>query len=134
VDIYALGSILYEMLTGRPPFPGDDPFVVASARLIGDPPAPRTLNPDISPQAEEIVLRALRRDPAERYPSARAMKEDLEHPERVTVSGIRDKLVPVTRWGKSLRWARHIFVVVVLPILAQVALFALLWWRLTRKR
>src|SRR5579864_7705273 len=70
VDIYALGAMLYEMLTGHPPFEGDDPFVVASARQISDPKAPRALNPEISAQTEEIVLRALRRRPSERYASA----------------------------------------------------------------
>ena len=134
VDVYALGAVLYEMLTGRAPFPDDDPFAVASARLIGDPVAPRTLNPDISPEAEEIVLRALRRNPAERYPSAAAMKEDLDHPERVAISGIRDRLKPVTPGRRRLRLARHVAVVFVLPVAFQVALFALLWWHLARKR
>src|SRR5262249_48162315 len=80
VDIYAVGAMLYEMLTGQAPFPGDDPFVVASARTLGDPPAPRTLNPRLSPQTEEIVLRALRRDPAERDATAAALKTDLANP------------------------------------------------------
>jgi serine/threonine-protein kinase len=82
-DIYALGAMLYEMLTGRAPFEGDDPFVVASARQIGDPPAPREICPDISEEVEEIALRALRRDPAERYATAAAFKADLDDPGRV---------------------------------------------------
>jgi serine/threonine protein kinase len=134
VDIYGLGAVLYEMLTGQAPFPDDDPFAVASARLIGDPAAPRSVNPDISPQAEEIVLRALRRKPLERYPSAAAMKQDLDHPERVVLSGIRDRLKPVTRWRRRLRMARHVALMGMLPVLIQVALFGLLWWHLARKR
>lgn len=134
VDVYGLGAVLYEMLTGQAPFPDDDPFAVASSRLIGDPPAPRTLNPEISPQAEEIVLRALRRKPAERYPSAAAMKEDLDHPQRVALSGICDRLKPVTRWRRRLRMVRHLAIMAVLPVAVQVALFGLMWWHFARGR
>jgi serine/threonine protein kinase len=134
VDIYALGSMLYEMLTGHPPFEGDDPFVVASARQIGDPRAPRALNPDISESIEEVVLRALRRDPAERYTSAAAMKADLDQPLDVHVSGLAGRLVAVTRWRKGLRTIRYLFIVVVAPIAFLVASFVLLWWHLAQKR
>jgi serine/threonine-protein kinase len=127
VDIYGAGTMLYEMLTGQPPFPGDDPFVVASSRLLGDPPAPRTVNPKISRQTEEIVLRALRRDPAERYPSAAAMKADIDAPERVVVSGLADRLRPVTRWRRRLRLARHISMYFAIPVVSQIVLFLLLW-------
>jgi serine/threonine protein kinase len=133
VDIYALGAILYEMLTGYPPFEGDDPFVVASARQIGDPKAPRALNPAVSVQAEEIVLRALRRDPTERYASAVELKADLDHPVRVQVSGLADHLVAVTRWRKGLRLMRYVAWVGVAPIAFLVGLFRLLWWYLERK-
>jgi len=133
VDIYGVGTLLYEMLTGKTPFPGDDPFVVASARLLGDPPAPRTLNPAISREVEEIVLRALRRDPNQRYPSAAAMKADLDHAERVTVTGLSARLQPVTRWRRTLRFARHIAIWVLLPVASQIALFLLLWRHLTHK-
>jgi serine/threonine protein kinase len=126
VDIYSVGAMLYEMLTGRAPFPGDDPFVVGSARLVGDPPALRALDPKISRQAEEIVLRALRREPAERYPSVAAMKEDLDHPERVVVSGFSDRLRPVTRWRRGLRMARYVAIFGVAPVAAQIVLFLLL--------
>jgi serine/threonine protein kinase len=133
VDIYGVGAMLYEMLTGRAPFPDDDPFIVASARLIGDPPAPRSLNPDISAAAEEIVLRALRRDPADRYPSAAAMKDDLDHPERVVVSGICDRLQPVTRWRRTLRLVRYIAMTGLVPVALLLAMFRLLWWYFERK-
>ena len=115
------------MLTGRAPFPGDDPFVIASARTLGDPAAPRVLNPRLSAEAEEITLRALRRDPGERYASAAAMKADLDDLARVVVTGLADHLRPVTAWARRLRVARYIFVVCVLPVVAQVAVFTLLW-------
>src|SRR5262249_22062389 len=107
VDIYAIGAVLYEMLTGQVPFPGDEPFVVASARLLGDPRAPRAVNPRISQEAEEIVLRALRRDPSERYANAAAMKKDLDSPTQVVLSGLAGRLRPVTRWRRILRRARY---------------------------
>ena len=133
VDIYALGAMLYEMLTGYPPFEGDDPFVVASARQIGDPKAPRTYDPRISVQAEEIVLRALRRDPLERYASVSAMKADLDRPAQVMVSGLAGRLVAVTRLRTAARWMRYIALVAVAPLASLVVLFRLLWWCLERK-
>lgn len=134
VDIYGIGAVLYQMLTGRQPFPDDDPFQIASARTIGDPTAPRRLNPKISAQVEEIVLRALRRDPAERYPSVAALKADLDRPEQVTVSGLCDRLRPVTAWRRRLRLARTIAIVAVLPVASQVILFGLLWHHLAHQR
>lgn len=132
-DVYALGAILYTMLTGQAPFPDDDPFVVASARILGDPPSPRSLNPCLSRQAEEIALRALRRDPAERYPSAAAMKADLDDPVRVVVTGLCDRLQPVTLGRRARRIARQILLVGVVPVATQVALFGLLWHHFAHK-
>jgi serine/threonine protein kinase len=85
-DIYSLGAVLFEMATGTVPFEGSTPFQIMNARLTGDPPAPRTMNPDISPEVEEIILHAMERDPDERYPSAIAMKAELDAPETVTVT------------------------------------------------
>ena len=133
-DIYALGGILYKMLTGAVPFSGDDPFAIRSVRLTGDPVAPRKLNPRISPQAEEIVLRALQRDPARRYPTAAAMKTDLDAPEDVRVTGLCDSLQKSTRWRRFLLLARWIAVVCILPLVIQVLLFLLLWHHYAGKR
>jgi len=133
VDIYALGAMLYEMLTGQPPFEGDDPFVVASARQIGDPRAPRELCPAISEQAEEIVLRALRRDPTERYATAAALRADLEAPAQVVVSGLSRRLIEVTPGRKRLRYLRFITLTVLLPVATLMASFVLLWSFLARQ-
>ena len=133
VDIYALGAMLYEMLTGHAPFENDDPFVVASARQIGDPKPLRALNPAISKQAEEIVLRALRRDPGERYRSVAELKADLDCPTRVHVSGLCERLVEVTPWRRRLRLLRFISLITLTPIAIMVASFRVLWWCLERK-
>jgi eukaryotic-like serine/threonine-protein kinase len=133
VDIYALGAILYEMLAGHPPFEGDDPFVVASIRQIADPRAPRALDSSISCQAEEIVLRALRRDPAQRYQSCAELRADLDHPTAVRVSGLSENLVEVTAWRICLRRMRFVALVGIAPVVLLAGSFRLLWWYLERR-
>jgi serine/threonine-protein kinase len=134
VDIYAIGAILYEMLTGHVPFEGDDPLAVASARRVADPTAPRALNPAISAQTEEIVLRALRRDPRERYATAASFRAALDHPLTVRVSGLANRLIEVTPWRKAARWIGHIAAVAIVPKAVFVALFFLLWWLFAHRR
>jgi serine/threonine protein kinase len=125
--------MLYEMLTGHPPFEGDDPFVVASARQIGDPKPPRAHSPTLSLQAEEIVLRALRRNPTERYASVVELKADLDSPAQVRVSGLSERLVEVTSWRRCLRWIRFVTLTGVVPIALLVVSFRLLWCYLDRQ-
>jgi serine/threonine-protein kinase len=84
-DIYALGAMLYEMLTGQPPFTGSNPLAVMNERLLNDPAPARELNPEISPEVEEILFRALERDPRHRYATATEMAWELEHQEFVGV-------------------------------------------------
>jgi serine/threonine-protein kinase len=82
-DLYALGVILYEMLTGQAPFSGPNPFAVMNARLCQDPAALRELNPEITPQLEAIVRRALARNPEDRYAHARELAWALTHQDQV---------------------------------------------------
>jgi serine/threonine protein kinase len=76
-DIYSLGIMLFEMLTGEVPFSGLDPFTAMNLRARVDPPTPCEINPDISPRLDAIVQCAIARDRSDRYASAREFASDL---------------------------------------------------------
>jgi serine/threonine-protein kinase len=85
-DIYALGVMLYEMLTGKTPFQGPNPFAVMNDRLLNNPIPPREVNPEISPEVQEVIYRALEREPQNRYSTANEFAWDLEHLDQVGVA------------------------------------------------
>jgi tRNA A-37 threonylcarbamoyl transferase component Bud32 len=115
-DVYGLGAILYELLTGRPPFRGDSPAEVLRQVLREPPARPRAVNRKVDRRLEAVCLKCLNKDPARRYPSAQALADDL----RRWLGGERVSAPAVRPWDRLARggWRR--------PAVAAVVVLALI--------
>ena len=126
-DVYALGAVLYELLTGRAPFRGESP-VETLHRVVNDEVArPGSLNPGVSADLETICLKCLEKDPTLRYPTARALAEDVAR----FLAGEPVQARPANAFRRAMSWSRRhrsaVTALASLAILGLVALAYALW-------
>ena len=101
-DLYAVGVMFFELLTGHPPFTGDNPLAVMSQHLQGGIPRLDKVQPGVSPQLAAVVLKCLRREPDDRYADMRALMYDLDNLDQVNTAILEES----SKQRSSARWWR----------------------------
>ena len=125
-DVYALGTILYEILTGRPPHVGETLMEIYGRIVREDPVAPKTTNPEIPEDLQTIVLKSLEKDPGRRYPSAREFADDLRQylagePIQARPAGLPYRLYRKVRKSRAARVAAVLAAAVLLAVGVMIA-------------
>src|SRR5205823_2062160 len=125
-DVYGLGAVLYQLLTGHPPFAGSTTYEIIKLLLDSEPRPPRLLNPKIDRELSTICLKCLEKDPRRRYSSALALAEDLEH--WLKHEPIRARRIGVFTRGKKWVWRNPTTAVLIASLVALVAAVGVIVW------
>ena len=128
-DIYSLGIILYEMLTGRVPFEGDTPFTVGVKQKSETPKNPKVLNPNIPDDLGGVILKCLEKDKANRYPSATEVRAELERIEKglPTTARIMPERRPFTSKEITVKFQPKKLVIPAFVVIALIAAAVVFW-------
>jgi tRNA A-37 threonylcarbamoyl transferase component Bud32 len=128
-DVYSLGAILYELLTGRPPFRAETAMATMRQVMESDPVPPRKVNPGVPPDLETICLKCLEKNPALRYPSARALAEEMGR----FLKHEPIQALPVSAIRKTESWLRrHPWTLMAAGSLVIMVLMGTLYWQYER--